>query len=383
MMIIRGDEFIKEGDDIYIVGSPSNYFYQLTTDAMGPVSILGWVIDKGSYNLAHLEKYTPNSKMKLVIYPASISLFSKIKIISGAVRHADCVTVKTPLPNSIIACLFAWIYRIPFVLESGADSFASLWYHGGFKHKIMAWPIDLIVKFEHRIAKHIIYVSKYFLQKKYPSKARQMGCPDTVLKLPGELVLQQRLERISHHAGPYVLGLMGETHVEYRGHDRLIQAMAILKGRGYDVCTRFLGGGLGDDQRKQTAIKYGVEDRVEFCGRIKHDDVFRWIDDIDVLVMPTMAESLGRAVIEAMSRGCPVIGSIETAIKEQIGSDCLIHARNVKEIADAIEYMILHQEYATLCAYENFYRAKKYDSDITFARRKSFYDRFYQIEGLK
>ena len=62
--------------------------------------------------------------------------------------------------------------------------------------------------------------------------------------------------------------------------------------------------------------------------------MFEWIDNLDILVMPTLAESLGRAVIEAMSRGCPVIGSIETALPEQIGSDCITYARNADSIAE-------------------------------------------------
>ena len=115
------------------------------------------------------------------------------------------------------------------------------------------------------------------------------------------------------------LGLIGAARVAYRGHDTLIRVMAKLRRAGYDVRVRFLGDDKGKESHIAVAEREGVAEYVSFDGYRTQEGVFEWIDGIDILVMPTLSETLGRAVIEAMSRGCPVIGSAETALPEQIG----------------------------------------------------------------
>lgn len=383
MLLVRGDKFIKEGSNLYIVGSSSNRYYQLAAQTMGPYKIMGWLIDKGSYDLTHLEVFEEHKNVEIILNSNKSSFWKKVRIIKDQVKQADCVCVKMSLTNSIIACIFAKFFRKPFMMESAADCYSSIRYHEGILYKLAALPVDLIVKLEHRMAKHIIYVSKFYLQQKYPSKARQIGCSDAILDCPGEEVLNKRLKMIDAHEGTYVLGLIGSTNATYRGHDILIKAAYLLKKKGYDVKVRFLGGGSKNIKLEELAESLGLKDRVEFGGRLQHEEVLSWIDEIDVLVMPTLAESLGRAVIEAMSRACPVIGSIETALREQIGSDCLAHARNVDEIVFALENIISRKGYAKACACENFYRARKYASDYTYSLRKNFYDEFYKIENIQ
>jgi len=383
MIIIKGDRFIRDGEKLYIVGAASNQFYKMMVKTVGPHQLLGRIIEKGNNDLSKLEEFNTNLGVELILISPDQNSFTRLCIIRNLVKKSTSISVLLPLPLSIIACFFAFIYKKPFVVESVGDSFASLWYHGGLKYKLLAWPVDFVVKIEHRLAKHIIYVSKNFLQRKYPSKARQIGCSDTILAFPQDEVLRRRLEHVRKHEGTFVLGLIGATHVLYRGHDTLIKAASVLREKGYDVRVSFLGGGNADDKRKTLARRLLMEGRVEFCGHVQHSQVLSWIDNIDVLVMPTLQETLGRAVIEAMSRACPVIGTCETALCEQIGSDCIVHARNVGEIADAIEKIISNKDYAEACAYENFYRSRKYVSDYTYALRKQFYDEFYRLEGIK
>ena len=383
MLVVRGDSFIIDNEKIYIVGSGSNRFYKLLVTVMGPYKMMAWTVDKGNYNLEHLEVFDETMGVELIINSGKTSLFNKFNLIRKVVRNADCLSFKLPLPHSIIGCLWAILYNKKYVVESGGDLLTALWYHEGIAYKLMAVPLDLIVRIEHRLAKHIIYVSKNFLQKKYLSKARQLGCSDAVIYITPESVLAKRIDKITNKRGCFRLGLIGATQAGYRGHDTLIKAASLLKDKGYDIKVSFLGGGTADDKRKKCAKKCNIGDRIEFCGRIKHDEVLSWIDNIDVLVMPTLQETLGRAVIEAMSRGCPVIGTYETALGEQIGSDCLVHARNVQEIANTIERIIKYKDYALMCARENFYRAMKYNIGLTYEFRKEFYDEFYAIENIR
>ena len=120
--------------------------------------------------------------------------------------------------------------------------------------------------------------------------------------------------------------------------------------------------------------KYDVENSVIYSGTLPSGEpVLNWIDEMDILIMPTQAETLGRAIIEAMSRACPVLGSVETAIGEQIGSDCLFYAEDYIRLASLIKRMINDTDYMRYCAYENFYRSFKYSNKQTDKIRNEFF----------
>lgn len=388
MLIVRNEKFVKSNNMIYIVGSSSNALYRNNAEQMGPISILGWQLREDEVDITKLEVLEDNPSIRVILHPNEAPFLEKVKMIREEVQKAEALSIKFCFVDSFIACHFSNRFKKPYVIESGTDA-SSSWYHGGsIKYKLITPPYQLITKYYHKKAKYIIYVSKHFLQKKYPSRATQIGCSDAVISPVDETVLMQRIERIerlSDLQGSHkiVLGLIGAASVAYRGHERLIKVAKILKDKGYEAEVRFLGNDKGKETHLKTALDLGISDSIFFDGYRTKQGVFEWIDNIDVLVMPTLQETLGRAVIEAMSRGCPVIGSLETALPEQIGSDCIVSAKDVDGIAQILEHMLLDNEYMQYCAYENYYRAKKYYSKVSNSMKKKFYDTFFIENDLR
>lgn len=385
MLVLREEKFIESKGKLYIVGSSNNELYRNNIFQMGDVTILAWSVDKKDYDLSTVKELVLPQGLKVHLHPDSLSFLKKITIIKKEIKKCDCVSLKMTLIEAYIGCHYALKYKKPFVIESGTHAWTSLIHHGGsVKYKLAAIPMELLAKYYHWRAKYIIYVSKNYLQEKYHSKAKQIGCPDVVLDHVEESVLRARIERIKskNASSRFVLGLIGRTNAEYRGHDTLLSVASILIKKGYDINIRFLGGGTADDKRKKKAKELGIEEMVFFDGYMHHLNVIKWLDDIDILVMPTLAETLGRSIIEAMSRGCLVVGSKETAIGEQIGSDCIAPARDVNKISYIIEKMINNQEYSCLCAYENYYRAKKYSSSFSNEEKRAFYKQFYKDNNI-
>lgn len=389
MLIVRNEKFVVSNDTIYIVGSSSNALYRNNVEQMGSISILGWQLKEDEVDITKLEALEDNPSINVILHPIEAQFLEKVKIIEEEVKKAESLSIKFCFVDSFIACHFSNKYNKPYVIESGTDASSSSWYHGGsIKYKLITPPYQLITKYYHKKAKYIIYVSKHFLQKKYPSKATQIGCSDAVISPVDEKVLMQRIEKIKRlsdcQGSPkIVLGLIGAASVAYRGHERLIRVAKTLKEKGYVVEVRFLGSDRGKEKHLKTASDLGLSDAVIFDGYRTKQGVFEWIDNIDVLVMPTLQETLGRAVIEAMSRGCPVIGSLETALPEQIGSDCIVSAKDINGIAQILEHMLLDNEYMQYCAYENYYRAKKYYSNVSNSMKRKFYDIFLLENGLR
>ncbi len=378
LLLVRNEKFVKLDDKIYIVGSSSNKLYDNNEYSMTKVDYLSWNMPSDKYDVSKLELYKKHDNIGIILNDNNISFFKKCKIIKNEVKKTDIVVAKLSINDAIVACHYALRYKKHLVIESASDAYAALHYHGGsIKYKLAALPIDLLSRHYHKKADYIVYVSQFFLQKKYPRKAISIGCPDVILEPTPEEILFNRISRIkSNHE--FVVGLIGATQAEYRGHDTLINAVGLLKKKGIIVKIKFLGGGTMNDKRISCAKKNDVLEQVEFCGRVPRDQVFSWIDAIDVLAMPTMVESLGRAAIEAMSRGCPVIGTIETALSEIIPGDNLIHAKDYKSLARIIKKIYSDKDYAETCAKTNFYTVKRYENDRIINTRKTFYDSIWE-----
>lgn len=378
MLLVREDKFVKDGDKLYIVGSPSNDLYYNNAYAMGHLKVLSWIMPREKYDISKLEEYKPNDNIELRLYDYNLSFKKKLKIIKNEVKNSSIVVAKLSIIQAIISCHYARKYKKKLIIESASDALAAFWHHGGnIKYKLVAHPIDMLAKHYHKKADAIVYVSQLFLQNKYPSKKEKIGCSDTVLATPKISDLDRRINKIYSKPSdePFVLGLIGATQAEYRGHDRLIKAAAILKKRGYNIKIKFLGGGTADEKRKKCALKNDFLNEVEFCGRLPHSQVLDWLDNIDILCMPTMVESLGRAAIEAMSRGCPVIGTVETALAELLNGDSLIKAKDYLALANKIEYFISNNKILEYTAKDNFYRSFKFTSEYTNEIRRDFYQK--------
>src|SRR5690606_42058407 len=94
------------------------------------------------------------------------------------------------------------------------------------------------------------------------------------------------------------------------------RALARLRQIGLDGFRYEIVGGGDQSYLRKIARKYGVADPVDFLGRITRKEVFQWLDKIDLYIQPSKTEGLPRALIEAMSRGLPCLGTRVGGIPE-------------------------------------------------------------------
>lgn len=110
------------------------------------------------------------------------------------------------------------------------------------------------------------------------------------------------------------------THDQlYKGHDDLIRAVALLADRGLNLHLGLVGDGHHHEMLRRLAHTSGVADRVTFHGRVNaREDLRRLLDEADLFCMPSRTEGLPRALIEAMARGVPAVGTAVGGIPELI-----------------------------------------------------------------
>ena len=95
----------------------------------------------------------------------------------------------------------------------------------------------------------------------------------------------------------------------YKGHDVMIEAIALLEPQGMRV--QYVIAGDGDDRcRLESLAKCRhVDHRVRFLGHVPESDLPSLYDEADVFVMPSTGEGFGIVFLEARQRGCAVIAS--------------------------------------------------------------------------
>ena len=238
-------------------------------------------------------------------------------------------------------------------------------------------------------APYVVYVTEKYLQKRYPTNGKNIHASNVYLEKTDQDVLEKRLQKIQAYNDKkgFTLGTTAAVDVKCKGQQYVIRAISNLRKKGYFIRYELVGGGQCN-YLQSIAKKYGVEDSVYFLGQKTHDDVLRWLDSIDIYVQPSKQEGLPRALIEAMSRGCPAIGSITAGIPELLQDNMLFAKGKIKQIEDIMMHIFRKDKGFSLdnLASENFEKAKEYEYEkISKRREKIFveYANFVRSSGGK
>lgn len=221
---------------------------------------------------------------------------------------------------------------------------------------------------------HVLYVTKEFLQRRYPTRGLQLGCSDVILDPINEEVRRLRMARIDSLKAGGVLraATIGAVDVPYKKQDLVIRALGELRRHGLTLEYWLIGGG---DQRKLRLLarECGVDEQVRFFGSVPHAEVSQLLDNVDVYVQPSLQEGLPRAMLEAMARGCLAIGTPVGGMPELLSPMWLVRPKleHVVERLKSVDPAAL-----TTAADQSFRTASLYTMAILDEVRTRFYKDF-------
>lgn len=95
-----------------------------------------------------------------------------------------------------------------------------------------------------------------------------------------------------------------------------IHALHALVRDGLDCELAIAGEGPERQRLQRLAAELGIEDRVDFRGRV--DDIAGFYRSLDLLVHPALREPLGNVVIEAAAFGVPVVATRVDGLAETV-----------------------------------------------------------------
>lgn len=305
-----------------------------------------------------------------------------LRLVTARVREVlarvDCAIVRMPSLMGCLASREALRIRTPFLAEVVGPAFGPLWDHGSWKGKLAAAPLALLNRHYVGRAPFAIYVTRATLQRSYPPGGEWAAASDVVIDAPRPDVLARRLARIDARArgAPAALGLVGSYDVAYKGHETALRALAILRRSGRPVTLRCIG--VGDPTRwRARAASLGVAPYVELGGALPQGDaVLGWMDALDVLLVPSLHEGLPRALVEAMSRALPAVGSSRGGIAELLEPRALHPATSHRALASRVAGLLDDPAAMRAQAARNWREASGYVREDLEARRDELVRRF-------
>ena len=215
-----------------------------------------------------------------------------------AMRSCDvihCHHVK----SGLVFLLFSWFFDCRFVYT----------WHGSFTFlsRLNRFGAGLILKFADRV----IFVNQCLfdeLPKRYREKCK--GNTEIILNGVDMNFRHKQIDVMKDHKIPRFSEYIFHParFVPEKNHHRLIRSFArISKSR--DVALLLAGDGALKSSLDDLLVELGVKDKVFMLGTIPRDEVYCFLDVIDLFVMPSISEGLNIAFLEALSKGKKIVVS--------------------------------------------------------------------------
>jgi glycosyltransferase involved in cell wall biosynthesis len=297
-----------------------------------------------------------------------------------AVLHSDAFLLRVPGLVGTMVAKALWRVRRPYAVQVVSDPWDVFGAGrvGGTLRPVYRHVLTQDLKRICKSAEVLQYVTQRSLQARYtPSNTAFVSAWSDVQigsAILSEDELRARVNSLrAATKRSKILGWVGTLQEPYKRPDILLKAAAICSGRGLDFKVRFAGGGRLQPEYERLAAQLGIAEKVEFLGLLPAGrPVFEFIDSLDIFVMSSPAEGLPRAMIEAMARGCPCIGSNSGGIPELLDEGELVKPLDPGALADKIMEKLAQPDELARMAVRNHQEAKKYLPDRVAAARSAF-----------
>lgn len=301
--------------------------------------------------------------------------------IKNAINETDAIILR--VHSNIANVIEPWLNSTghPYGLEVIGDPY-DVFSPGSVRHPLrpfFRWWFTHKLKAQCAKASAISYVTKEALQRRYipNNKGYSIYYSDVVLAENSSLELSEQkfISRLSQNKSQKItLITIASLELLYKAPDVLIDAAATCIQQGLNLELVIVGDGKYRKELEARSAKLGIKEQVIFCGQLPAGKaVFEQLDRANVFVLPSRQEGLPRAMIEAMSRGLPCIGSSVGGIPELLSSEDIVPPNDVVALAAKIKEVVTDFERMLRMSRRNLETSKEYKEEYLQKRRISFY----------
>jgi glycosyltransferase involved in cell wall biosynthesis len=314
----------------------------------------------------------------LPFYLGPRQFVSKRREILRALRHtssspdAILARVSSPIATELLSLLPS---GRPYGLEVVGDPDEGM-APGTVEHPlrpVFRWLGTRNLKRHCRNAAAVAYVTRETLQRKYsPGPSTFSTHYSSVMCKPDDFVGEPR-SYDSHLTGPARLIFVGSFTQMYKGPDVLLRAVKDALPF-VDIHLTMLGEGKHRGEMEALASQLGIANRVTFPGSLPAGKAVRdQLDLATLFVLPSRTEGLPRAMIEAMARALPCLGTRVGGIPELLPEQDLVPADDPAALASKFREVLNSSARLASMSKRNLETAKEYGPEPLARRRNDLY----------
>lgn len=257
------------------------------------------------------------------------------KLIHSSATPFDVTLAFFGVPCGFLALLLRWEFHLPYVVSlRGSDV-------PGYSRKY-AWLYPLlqqIIRFVWRRAAAVVPNSQGLLelaQRTDPKQAfviiengvdTKHFVPDPAKRPTDAFIVTPGASRVT----------------ERKGLNYLIEAIAILAPKYPELRLKVMGDGNAKPSLEALVKEKGLEEKVQFLGRIPREETKGYYQEASLFVLPSLNEGMSNAMLEALASGLPIIstptgGAAELVEEGKNGK--IIPEKSVEAIRAAIEMFL-------------------------------------------
>jgi glycosyltransferase involved in cell wall biosynthesis len=389
LMVVFEDRFIKASDGKYYSDLVDYNFLKRYLQVFNKVVIFartktddGYIPNKPSSSGEGISFFDIPTYIGIKEY---LKNRYKIKYLAAqAVKTAGVFILRVPGPLSVVLWKQIVSNNKPYGVEVRGDpwdvfSFRSLI---KFHNLFLKFYLTFLMKKQCDLAKAAAYVTKTELQKRYPN--HNWTTYFSSIDLPSSAVINKEqltekfkmLEKIFNREKAVNICHIGTMDAKYKAQDILLKACSICIQKGLNINITLIGGGRYFDYYVQVAKGLNILEKVKFTGILPMGmPVWKELDRNDIFVLCSITEGLPRAVIEAMARGLPCIGTKIGGIPELIEKDELVEPNDVNALAEKILDFTSDMQRLKKLALRNIAKSQEYVYEVITERRIKFYNK--------
>ncbi|MFA0006066.1 glycosyltransferase family 4 protein [Vibrio splendidus] len=326
--------------------------YLLSRSSKSEKEVVSGYSELNNVNSFFLSKYTGGYKFLLS--------FSFYKDLYKVLKDDALLIINYPSSTGLFLILFAYLFKLPYVVEVASDS-------DQYREKRFGVLVDIASNVLGKICipKSVgaLYVAQ-FLKDKW-------DCKNGLILSNVHIDEVSSVKVFEDNRYKFIITTVGA--ISYRkGIDIIIDELSKFDSR-YSIELNIVGPVI-DEGLKKTIDSFDADNvKINCLGILKRDRIIDLLNCSDIYIQASRSEGLPRSVIEAMSRGLPVISSNLPGLKGIVDEKYQFNLGVKGHLNDILTTVLSDYTILNEMSISSIKVSQSFHIDVTRIKRKEFY----------